>query len=358
MTWFALLKWEWFKLRGRRVTWLLFIALLAFSSIIVFIRFADYQFQKDRDVVDEILFVPGAPLADDVKISCTTFLAGDRPTSVPAPYTIEDVDFEATERECTKEVEGFTARLDRLVGEFTLPTAPANALRWTMLIAIPFLAFFTVLVVGSEYAWGTLRSILMKGTGRSRILAAKLVMILVATAVMWVAVTITIILTSLISTAIVSGVGHGEWTMGAFGEIVGDTAKAWFSAMPYVALAALLSIAFSRFASGLLAATGLSIGLFFFELFSMGRLIKLFDDVAAFSWFGTVAEFDLGWNTAAWMFGEGGQAIPGFALAGAIGGASYPSDLHAFLVLLTYLLILTGLAFWLFRKRDVVGSTG
>ena len=36
----------------------------------------------------------------------------------------------------------------------------------------------------------------------------------------------------------------------------------------------------------------------------------------------TVAEYDLGWNTAAWMFGDGGRPIPGFALAGAIGRTS------------------------------------
>ena len=167
-----------------------------------------------------------------------------------------------------------------------------------------------------------------------------------------------IILASLVSTGLASGVEGGEWTSGAVGEVVRDLGRVWFSGLPYIALAALLSILFSRWAGGTLAASGISIGYFFFELFSIGRLIKLFDGVAAFRWFGSVVEYDLGWNTAAWMFGRGGEPISGFALAGAIGTADYPGDVHAFLVQLAYIVILGGLAFWLFHRRDVTGPSG
>jgi len=56
------------------------------------------------------------------------------------------------------------------------------------------------------------------------------------------------------------------------------------------------------------------------------------------------------------MFGEN-EPIPGFALAGAIGTADYPSDTHAFLVQLVFFVGLTALAFWL-QRRDVAGSSG
>ena len=42
----------------------------------------------------------------------------------------------------------------------------------------------------------------------------------------------------------------------------------------------------------------------------------------------------------------------------AIGTAQYPSDEHAFLVQLFFALVLGGLAFWLFRRRDVTGPSG
>lgn len=59
MSWLTLTRWEWFKVRGRRVTWALLAVLVFFSAVFVLIRFADYQFQKDREIVDELIFVPG-----------------------------------------------------------------------------------------------------------------------------------------------------------------------------------------------------------------------------------------------------------------------------------------------------------
>lgn len=359
MSWLTLTRWEWFKVRGRRVTWALLAVLIFFSAVFVLIRFADYQFQKDREIVDELIFVPGAPVIDnfEVEVNCTRFLAGERPTSVPEPYTLDDVDIDATSRECRKEEGEVRARIDMLVDEFALPGSVGKALRWTELISVPLLAFFTVLVIGSEYGWGTLRSVLMRGTGRWRLLASKFAIILVAIAVAWLAILMTIILVSVIVTPFASGIDHGD-IGGAIGDFAGDTARAWFSGLPYVALAAVLTILFSSYSGGVLAAAGLSILYFFVELFSVGRLIKLFDDVAAFRWFGSLVEYDLGWNTAAWMFGENGEPIPGFALAGAIGVADYPSDVHAFLVQLAYFIGLTALAFWLFLRRDVAGPSG
>ena len=149
-----------------------------------------------------------------------------------------------------------------------------------------------------------------------------------------------------------------EMDASAFGVIARDVGRVWFAGLPYIVMAALLSILFSRWAGGTLAASGLSIGYFFFELFTIGRLIKLFDGVNGMRWFSSLVEYDLGWNTAAFLFGRAGEPIPGFALAGAIGTAKYPSDLHAFLVQLAYILILGGLAFWLFQRRDVTGPSG
>ena len=325
----------------------------------VLLRFGDYQFQKDRAIVDEVLFAPGLPLPpEEVKVDCQAFLDGARPAEFPPGFTAADIDVGLTTRECEKEIAEITARLDRHVTQFTLPGTIPWTLRWTQLISVPILAFLTVLVLGSEYAWGTLRTVLMRGPGRSKLLAVKLGFVVVALAVTWLIVLLTVIATSAIVTSFAEGIGHGDWTASTFGDVLGGTARAWFSGLPYVALAAVLAIAFSRWASGTMAATGLAIGVFFFELFSMGRLIKLFDGVSGFAWFGTVAGFDLGWNTAAWMFGEGGEPIPGFALAGAIGVVDYPGDGHAFLVLSAYLIVFTALAFAMFRRLDVAGPTG
>ena len=358
MSWGNLLKSEWFKLRGRRVIWVLLALLVLFSSLIVVLRFADYEVRKDRTIRDEVLFLPGRPLpSEEVLIDCEKYLVDGQlpPTSeFPPPLTPEDADPLLTERECNKEVTEIKAAIVSLVDEFTLPGSIPKALRWTQLVSIPILAFLTVLIIGSEYGWGTLRTVLMKGAGRWKFLSVKLALLVMAMAVTWILVLGTIIATSAVVTAI-SDVGHGEWTSGVVGDVITDTGKAWFASLPYIALAALLSVLFSRLAGGTLAAAAAATAYFFIDVFSFGRLLKLFDNV---SWLATLAELDLGWNTAGWMFGEGGEPIPGFALAGAIGQVEYPSELHSFLVLLTYTALIGGLAFWLFQRRDVGGPTG
>lgn len=358
MTWRSVARWEWFKLQGRRVIWVLLAVIVLFGSIFVLLRFGDYQFRKDAPIRDEALLLPGTPPPeDDLLVDCEDFVAGIMPTEFPAGLTLDDVDIDFTTRECTMEIADVQKRLALLVDEFTLPGAVPKALRWTQLISIPILAFFTVLVIGSEYGWGTLRTVLMRGAGRRRLLSAKLALILGAVAAAWLLALAAIVATSLAVTSI-SDVSHGSWTSAVSGDVFVDTVKALVSGMPYIALAALLTILFSTRAGGTLAAVGLATSIFFLELFSMGRLIKLFDGASGFGWFAKVAEFDLGWNVAGWMFGRGGEPISGFALAGAIGTADYPQDLQALIVLLAYTALFTGLAFWLFQKRDVTGPSG
>ncbi len=360
MSWLTLTRWEWFKLKGRRVIWALVAVVVGFSALAVFIRFADWQFQKDRDVLDEVIFVPDAPVIEgfEVDVNCTEFLEGGPLPEIPPPYTVGDVDVGATGRECRKEISDINGRLDRLVEQFTLPTAITHATRWTTLLSVPFAAFLTVLVIGSEYGWGTLRTVLMRGVGRTRLLSAKLALVLALLAGVWVAVLVAITFSALVATAAASGVSHGSLGAAALGDALAITGRAFVAGLPYVALAALLSVLFSSWAGGMLAATAASIVYFFVDVFSVVGVILLIEDAAGFGWFATLAEFDLGWNTAAWMFGEGGEPVRGFQLAGAIGKADYPGDLHSLAVLLAFTLVLGGLAFWLMRRQDVAGPSG
>lgn len=360
MSWLTLAKWEWFKLRGRRIIWVLMGALVVFSAVIVVVRYADWEFRKDADVKDEIIFLPSAPVVGDfeVDLNCTEFLAGVPITEVPEPYTLDDIDYPGTDRKCRQEQEAIDVRLEKLINGFTMPGAASEALRWTGVLSIPLLAFLTVLVVGSEYGWGTLRSALMKGPGRWRLLSVKLALVAGASAVLWLVMLAVIVIASVIVTPLASGIDHGALDASAIGLIARDVGRVWLAGLPYIALAALLSILFSSWAGGTLAASGLAVGYFFFDLLSAGRLIKLFDGVAGMRWFTTAVEYDLGWNTASWLFGRDGEPIPGFALASAIGTATYPSNVHSFLVLVFFGLALAGLAFWLFQRRDVAGPSG
>ncbi len=94
------------------------------------------------------------------------------------------------------------------------------------------------------------------------------------------------------------------------------------------------------------AGTALTIGYYFIEMLTVAQLL-------AFDWFQTVADYILARNVTAWMMGmnnyQGGTAT----------GGELPSQLHAALVLLVYILVLGGLGLWLFQRRDITAnSTG
>ena len=352
--------WEWFKLRRRWITWILLALFTLFPALVVVVRFGDYQFTTDAPVKGEVAFLLGTPNVHSLEwdIDCAPFLAGQAPT-LPPGFTVDDIDEPRTREECRKE---FLVREDRLrvlEDDIALPGSIPKALRWAHLFGIPLLAFLTVLTLGSEYGWGTLRTVLMKPTGRWQYLAVKLGVVIVFALCAWLLALVTIIVTSLITSA-VAGVGNFDFLgLGFFADVARDTGRAWFTGLPYVALAAFVTVVFTTSTTGgMFSAMAIAMGYYVVDLWSVGRLLSLFDGVAAFSWFSTVVDYDLGWNTAGWMLSEKGEPLPGFALGGAIGIASYPSELHAFITQLAYMLVLGGLALWLFLRRDVTGPSG
>lgn len=323
--------WEWFKLRQRRITWVLLGLLILISALTVSLRFANYQFTKDAPVRDELAFLLGVPGTHtlEIDIDCEPFLQGE-PPPLPEGFTEADVDRPRTVERCEQEALVRKDQLEVLKNDITLPGSIPKALRWTHLLGIPLIAFFTVLTLGSEYAWGTLRTVLMKATGRWQYFTVKLGVVAVASLCAWLIVLVTIVATSLIA-SVAAGVGDADFLdVGFFADTAGDVGRVWFAGLPYVALAAAATVAFTTSTSGgMFSAMALAMSYYLIDLSSVGRLLNLFDGVSGFGWFATLADFDLGWNTAAWMLSEQGMPVPGFAIGGAIGVADYPGELHS-----------------------------
>ena len=93
---------------------------------------------------------------------------------------------------------------------------------------------------------------------------------------------------------------------------------------------------------------GVGLGYYFFEQIFLGIFINLFD------WFQNVADFLLIYNIGVFMSGGDAEGASG-AIGGTLGDA--PGELHAFLVLAAYALVLGGLAFYLFHRRDIPGAS-
>jgi ABC-type transport system involved in multi-copper enzyme maturation permease subunit len=114
--------------------------------------------------------------------------------------------------------------------------------------------------------------------------------------------------------------------------------KAWVSFLPYIVLTAFVTVVARSSAAGM----AIGLGYYFAEQLVIALLTNFF------SWFTNVADYLLVRNISAWMGGGGG--FPG--------AAAPPDQTHAILVLAAYTLVLGGLAFWSFERRDVQGATG
>ena len=70
-----------------------------------------------------------------------------------------------------------------------------------------------------------------------------------------------------------------------------------------------------------------------------------------------VADYLLVRNITAWMMGSAGDVASDWMLAGPFSFGEFPGQLHAILVLLGHAVVMLGLAFWLFQRRDVAAAS-
>ena len=286
----SLARWEWFKLRHRWMPWIL----LAITALLVQVNFW----------VTYVLFRNGSEV---------TVSEGGGSSDVTVSTS------------------------DQFLEMFAFPTSLANGLiagRGTAGILVMILA---ASLIGSEYGWGALRTVLSKGTGRWPLLASKLLLLtglsvgalIVATAAL--GVSSVIALTTLDTNWIAAS---ADWSgLGiAFG-------KAVYGMLPYIALAVFAAVVTSS--TG--AAIGISLGYYFAESILLGVL-------RPFDWFERIDGFILGQAVSGWMESAAGGV--------SFGSGSLPDATQSFFVLAGYVVVLSGAAFWLFQRREVAGAKG
>lgn len=191
--------------------------------------------------------------------------------------------------------------------------------------------------VGTEYAWGTLRTLLASGLGRTAQLASKLVTALVVTAVFVAAGLLAAVAASYaVSTqAGLDTAGLDLAGLSAFGG------RLLYTTFPYMALAALIAV-WSRSAGAAIAA---GLVLFFLEGAVGATLVNLSRD------WGVIANYGLSRNVAPIL--RAGTAIPLSTPPGALA----PLDAaQGALVLGLWTAFFLALAFWRVRSRDVTLS--
>jgi ABC-2 type transport system permease protein len=275
-----LTRWEWYKLRRRWLPWIMLGVLLVVSQLFVWVSYSFNRSEQSGDVY----------------------------------------------------------------ASFTLPGSIPNVLGLAHSIGVILVVILTASVLGTEYRWRTIRSILARGTGRWQYLASKIVLlILLAGGALLIVMAVTAV-SSLIAGALAGDAPAGSSDSARWIDVPIAFGKAWFSFLPYIALATFFTVLTTS------SAAGMAISLVYYYVESI--VVAIFLNL--FTWFESVASYLLGRNTTALMRSGDDMPVMNFVIGGGFG--TFPSALHAFLVLTAYVLALGGLALWLFRQRDLTGS--
>ena len=311
-----LTRWEWLKLGHRWMPWILLGIVILIAQLALWSAFFTYRTADIGEVLKNMSF--GA-----------SFTGGER--------------WECREIEHPRDVCEDQERGERLYSKsqrprFILPMSLANNLGFAEVFGPILVAILASSAMGVEYGWGTLRTILTRGTRRWQLLAAKFVALLLMVVTGLLILSLMSVASSLIVAWLTLGDGFGFADSGKWSDVWVMFGKTFYSLVPYMVLALFFTVLTSSAGMGI----AIVLGYYFIEFFVAGTTSE------------NISDFLLGTNIAAWMSESGVVTTEGTLFP----VSDPPGALHAFLVLLTYIVVLGGAAFWLFQRRDVAGAGG
>ena len=336
--------WEWQKLRRRMLPWLLLAIVVVLMQVAVWGAYAVYRTEP---------FSPTSSVAitndenDETVLEASWRCKDVRDGRIPPE--VEELAEEDRERALAS-VEGFRETCEGYE-EFRTFTSNAVLLPNSILLGFTLLQgtlFILVSILGaaalgSEYGWGTLRTVLTKGTGRWQFLTAKVVALMFTALVGLLIASATVALSSVLigvfGLETESLQGTVEWI-----EVPLKIGTLLYSFLPYVMLALLATALTSSTAAGI-------------TTFVVYYLIEatIFPALNNFKWFQQASEYLLSPNATALLktsYGEVSITI------GENSEAAQPDILHAIIVLTAYTLVFGVLTYWLFQRRDITGAKG
>lgn len=196
------------------------------------------------------------------------------------------------------------------------------------------LIVFAASHVGTEFVWGTLRTLLAHGAGRATFLGAKLL----STALFAVLLMFVGVVAAIVGSYVVSAIAGGDASALDLGAVTNSAARSYYTFLPYMALASLIAL-WSRSAGAGIAA-GLVV--YFAEGLVAQLLVSLNRD------FANIVNYGLSRNTSALtrvVTTTSASPDPAFS--------TLPDQGQAALVLAIYTALFVALAFWRLRTRDI-----
>ncbi|SRR6266568_1096050 len=232
---------------------------------------------------------------------------------------------------------GGTAQLDEALRQIAPDRVAQFGVGVVAGLGSVMLIVFAASQVGTEFGWGTFRTLLAHGASRSGFLVSKAVSLVLYAVVFMVVGTIAAIAASYAVSA-VAGISVGSGVDVA--EVTRVAVKSGYTFLPYMALA--LAIAVWSKSAGAGIATGLVV--YFAEGIVAGILVSLNKDYAQ------IVNWGLSRNASALTRTVSGQAGPTSQDPTA---STLPDPTQAAIVLAVYIVIFLGLAYWRLRSRDV-----
>ncbi len=228
---------------------------------------------------------------------------------------------------------------------FVLPDSLFISLTAMFGFAIVLMVTLASSIMGAEYGWGTLRTVMARGPGRWQFLVAKFAVAGLAGLGGLMIAAIGIGISSLAASGLAGDVSSsGE--MGGWSDVVLLVIKAAYALTPYI----LLAIALTVFTSSATVGLAITMGYHIAEQIAVPVLTALVDG------FDSIAVFALGINVHALIsdLDEMGFIFMITTLA----QGELPGTGQASVVVLVYSMLFGGAALWLFHRRDITGAKG
>jgi ABC-type transport system involved in multi-copper enzyme maturation permease subunit len=200
-------------------------------------------------------------------------------------------------------------------------------------------------VIGAEYAWGTVRTNIMRGMGRSNYLLSKLIAILLLTLMGLVIAFIFGFIFAIITTLLEGAMDWGFLGGLYIPRVLAMFGRTWFVLAIPIAMTAMVAI--------LARSSAVAIGVGIAYPIAESIIVSILAAVAG--WGETVREYSIGYNMSAVMsFNAIGESYSnvGINFSGSP-AETYPAFWRAGVLLAAYGLAFLVVAFYSFRKRDL-----
>jgi ABC-type transport system involved in multi-copper enzyme maturation permease subunit len=323
-------RWEGFKLRHRRMPWVLLAIFLGFTQLAVWGGYLSYKTAVNVVQVPEEVTraMPGMRRGfrcDELRTRPAEVL----PPGLPPQAVTMLLDL------CERQL-SIRYNLLMPIGSATAALGVAGTIGMVLLGILSASAF------GAEYGLGTLRPILVRGVGRLPYLAGKfLVLVASATAALVLAAAAAALSGWLISEMAIAPPNF-TGRIGSWNEVALSFVRVWAAMTAFLAIASSITLLTRSTAAGM----AVSLGCYLFE----GLFTRLMS--TAFSWFEKVGDYLPMRNLTALVSATSNLGGPPGLTGEGI------STTQACVVVALYVLALAGTAAAVFRHRDIGGISG